>query len=127
MNRVFGRTIVPPQVAQFEFREKKLKQMFGLKDKFDVYQENKERYEAERAPVVMTPSLVFVEKRPSNSNRFLPIAERYVRNRPEVLSNAKANYSRRGVTLQRYPISTRLDNFNINDAIAADKGRELKR
>lgn len=125
MERLYGRTIIPPQVAQFEFREKKIKEAFGLKDSFDVYQERKEVHDKERPPVVINPALVFVERRPSNSNRFMEVNDKFVKNRPEIRSGAQGTFSRQGVILKRYPISTRLDNYITTDADGMQTQRQL--
>lgn len=96
-----------------------------------MFKERREQLDNDRPPVVINRALVFVEKRPKDSNIYEPQVESYITQRPEIQSMTRSDFSRAGTAVQskisgqRYPLNSRVENFDLRDNDGQTKPRQF--
>jgi hypothetical protein len=127
MNRIYGQesSVVPDHQAHFGFREQKIKKKFGIKDEFDKFVEKRAHEDEINPPVKINQALVFVDKRAQNSNQFMKPYDKFVMNRRDIRSKQQSEYSKKGVSIHKWPKNSRDEHFVYNENQGFTKYRKV--
>jgi len=112
----YGYNIRPLDQGEMEFRAEAEKARSGAMDQYDIFMKQREQFIDSRPDVILTEHLVFIDKRPSNSNAFETtqrIDSRIIMNRPAILGAARQDF---GVSMavDPRPVCTQYINDEFN-------------
>jgi hypothetical protein len=113
MRGSYGYQFRPLDQGAMEYRVEREKIRTGKKDQFDREMSAREVYIDERPDVVVNDSLVFIDKRPADSNWFKPRREREWMNRLPIIGGQRQEFGVENATPAR-PIVTQASNFQFN-------------